>query len=222
MPAGNTARREVGGAGNIETQSAPPSPPPQRRAAASAADLPSALALPQPDWLQVTLTVTGPPDGITAFRQAAAGAGIIPWVFDYDRLEEDWFHLLMAPPSDLRPVSLTGARILARRLREAAWARHEEAISQVGTSRACPFDLYRLVPVPFDILRLGDDDPRAITWLWENWGTTWPLRRVEAVAASEAESFQVRFCSADWVPWQAVKRLKSSWPALRFAVRSTY
>jgi hypothetical protein len=143
------------------------------------------LALPQPDWLPVTLTVTGPADHVAAFRQAAAGAGIIPWVFDYDRLEEDWFHLLMAPPAHLRAVSLPGARILARRLREAAWARHEAAISQVGISRACPFDLHRLVPVPFNILRLGDEDPRALAWLWENWGTTWPLRRVETVSAAD-------------------------------------
>ena len=119
-------------------------------------------------------------------------------------------------------VSLTGARILARRLREAAWARHEEAISQVGTSRACPFDLYRLVPVPFEILRLGDDDPRAIAWLWENWGTTWPLRRVEVVAPHGDDAFQVRFTSADWVPWQAIECLKTGWPALKFGVRAAY
>jgi hypothetical protein len=128
----------------------------------------------------------------------------------------------MAPPAHLRAVSLSGARILARRLREAAWAQHEEAVSQVGISRACPFDLPRLVPVPFDILRLSDDDPRAIAWLWENWGTTWPLRRVEAVATTDDDTFQVRFCSADWVPWQAIVRLQACCPALRFAVSATY
>jgi hypothetical protein len=183
-----------------------------------AADLVAALAMPQPDWLQVTITITGAANQIAAFRKAAAGAGIIPWIFDYDRLEEDWFHLLMAPPAHQRALSLSGARILARRLREAAWARHEEAISLVGTSRACPFDLHRLVPVPFDILRLGDDDPRALAWLWQNWGTTWPLRRVEAVTSDNA--FEVRFCSADWAPWQALQRLKAAWPTLRFAPRT--
>jgi hypothetical protein len=180
------------------------------------------LALPQPDWLATTLTVTGPPGQLAAFRQKAAGAGVIPWVVDYDRLEEDWFHLLMAPPAHLRAVSLAGARILARRLREAAWARHEAAVSQVGISRACPFDLHRLVPVPFDILRVGDDDPRAIAWLWENWGTTWPLRRVEAVATTGDDTFQVRFCSADWVPWQAIRHLQAAWAPLRFAARASY
>jgi hypothetical protein len=185
-------------------------------------DLAGALALPQPDWLVITLNVTGPADRIAAFRQAAAGAGIIPWVFDYDRLEEDWFHHLMAPPAHRRGISLSGARILARRLREAAWARHEAAVSQVGLSQTCPFDLHRLVPVPFDILRRGDDDPAAIAWLWENWGTTWPLRQVAADATTGKNRFQVRFCSADWVPWQAIARLQASWPALRFGARASY
>jgi hypothetical protein len=103
-----------------------------------------------------------------------------------------------------------------------AWARHEEAVSQVGISRACPFDLHRLLPVPVDILRSGDDDPRAIAWLWEHWGTTWPLRQVEAVAPSGDDTFQVRFCSADWVPWQAITRLQAAWPALRFNARAIY
>jgi hypothetical protein len=61
---------------------------------------------------------TGPADRIGACRQEAAG--IIPWVFDHDRLEENWFHLLMAPPAHLRAGGPAGARILARRLREAA------------------------------------------------------------------------------------------------------
>jgi hypothetical protein len=221
VPEGATARREIADAAGMATRTSP-SPPPHRRTATLPADLPTVLALPQPDWLQVTLTVTGPPDRIAVFREAAAGAGIIPWVFDYDRLEEDWFHLLMAPPAHQRAVSLPGARILARRLREAAWARHEEAVSLVGTSRACAFDLHRLVPVPFDILRLGDDDPRALAWLWENWGTTWPLRRVEVVATPQDDALQVHFCSADWVPWQPIERLSAGWKALRFAARANY
>jgi hypothetical protein len=185
--------------------------------------------LPQPDWVQTMLTVSGPTDAVTGFRAAAAGAGIIPWVYDYDRMEEDWFHLLLAPPAGERTVSLTGARILARQLREAVWAQHEDAISLVGVSRACPFDLHSLVPVPFDILRRGDDDAQAIAWLWENWGTTWPLRRVEVLAVPDTElppdpdlhNFRVRFWSADWAPWRALARLQAEWPALRFTTRST-
>jgi len=101
-----------------------------------AAPLPSP-GLPQPDWLQTTLCITGPADTLAAFRAAAAGAGVVPWAMDYDRLEEDWFYLLMAPPPSRRAISAAGARILARRLREAAWARHEEALSRVATCR-CP------------------------------------------------------------------------------------
>jgi hypothetical protein len=179
------------------------------------------LALPQPDWLQASLTVTGPAGSVAALRDAAAGAGVVPWVHDYDRMEESWFHLLMAAPPHGRTVSLQGARILARRLREAVWARHEEAISLLGLSRACPFDLHSLVPVPFEILRLGDDDPRSTAWLWENWGTTWPLRRVEALS-SAPDSFRVRFCSADWIPWRALERLQARWPELKFDCRAIY
>ena len=177
------------------------------------------LALPHPDWLQTTLTVTGPADAIAAFRAAAAGAGVVPWAADYDRLEEDWFHLLMAPPPRRRGISARGARILARQLREAAWARHEEAVSRVGVSRLCPFDLHALVSVPADILRLGEDHPLAIAWLWEHWGTTWPLRRVEALPTPGEAAFRVRFWSADWSPWPAFIGIRARWPELRLDVR---
>jgi hypothetical protein len=178
------------------------------------------LALPQPDWLQTTLSVTGPADDLAAFRDVAAGAGVVPWTMDYDRLEEDWFLLLMAPPPPQRAISAQGARILARRLRELAWARHEEALGRIGTSRACPFDLHRLLPVPADILRLGDDHPRAIAWLWQHWGTTWCLRRVERLPGETA--FRVRFWSADWTPWPAIAGIRTRWPGLRLEARAAY
>ena len=137
------------------------------------------LCLSHPDWLHHTLTVTGPEAELAAFRQAACGAGVTPWVYDYDRMAEDWFNLMVAPPPPLRrTISAAGARILANQLRDAVWERHEAAVSQVGVSKACPFDLHALVPVPFEMLRLGPDDPRALAWLWEHWGTTWSLRQV--------------------------------------------
>jgi hypothetical protein len=181
--------------------------------------LPLILALPQPDWLETTLSISGPAARVAAFRTAAAGAGVVPWVRDYDRLEEDWFHLLMAAPALHRGISLAGARILARQLREAAWANHEAAVSRVGLSRACPFDLHSLVPVPFEVLRLGDDHPRALAWLWENWGTTWPLRRVETLRSGPDE-FRVRFWSADWAPWRALEHIRSRWPGLSLRARA--
>ena len=109
------------------------------------------LCLPHPDWLHHTLTVTGPEAELAAFRQAACGAGVTPWVYDYDRMAEDWFNLMVAPPPPLRrTISAAGARILANQLRDAVWERHEAAVSQVGVSKACPFDLHALVPVPFE------------------------------------------------------------------------
>jgi hypothetical protein len=185
------------------------------------------LALPQPDWLQTTLTVAGPDDHLAAFRAAAAGAGMVPWAMDYDRLEEDWFHLLMRTPPHRRSISARGARILARQLREAAWARREAALSRAGAAQACPFDLHALAPVPGEILRLGEDAPEALAWLWRHWGTTWPLRRVETLPAAAPPLtgeavFRVRFWSADWSPWPALLRICARWPALRLAVRPAY
>ena len=114
----------------------------------------------------------------------AAGAGTIPWQLDFDSLEDDLFHLLVAGPS--RTLSLAGGRILAGQLRAAVGRRHALAVARVGHSRACPFDLHALVPVPDAILRRGPDDPEALAWLWANWGTTQTLRHVaedEAAAA---------------------------------------
>src|SRR5262249_39276377 len=131
------------------------------------------MSPPHPDWLAHELTVSG--SDVPVFRQAAARAGGGPWLLDYDRLEEGRFPRLLVPP---RAISVGGARVLARRLREAVWARHEAALAQVGTSGACVFDLHVLVPVPRAVLALGPDDARARAWMWEHWGTTWGLRRV--------------------------------------------
>ncbi len=115
---------------------------------ASAAGAP--LRLPHTDWLFHRLTVTGPAATVAAFRAAASGAGTIPWRLDGDSLEEDWFHLLVNPAH--RALSLAGARVLAGQLREAVEHRHAVAVARVGHSRACPFDLHALVPVPAAIL----------------------------------------------------------------------
>ncbi len=109
------------------------------------------------DWLYHNLTVTGPAAALGPFRDAAAGAGVIPWVLDHDRMEEDFFWCLAAPPGHLRTLSLEGARMLAADLREAAARRHGLALAEVGRSAACPFDLHALLPVPDAMLRLGPD-----------------------------------------------------------------
>jgi len=141
------------------------------------------------------------------------GAGLIPWQLDFERMQEDWFHRLMAPGA--RTLRAQGARILAQQLRDASERRHALVVAQVGRSRACPFDLHALCPVPATILVLWPDDPQAPAWLWQHWGTTQALRHVVALgeareqeaAAAEQGVWQLRFWSADWTPWRALTTL---------------
>ncbi len=208
-----------------------------RRGQASCPSTPI-MRLPNPDWLHHRLTISGPPEAVAAFKRAAAGAGIIPWHFDLDRMEEDFFHLLVAAPTPdgggqaPRQLSIAGARIFARQLREAVGYRHDVAVRAVGTSRICPFDLHALVPVPAWVLALGPDEPQSLAWLWEHWSTTEALRCVtdesgdpaagKAPRNAEPESWQLSFWSADWTPWRALHHLALGWPVLRFACRPTY
>ena len=191
------------------------------------------LRLAHPDWLYHRLTVSGSPAALAAFQAAAAGAGIIPWQLDPARIAEDIFHRLVAPPApQQRSLSLAGARILAEQLRDAVLRRHDLALARVGHSRACPFDLHVLVPVPGEILRRGPDDPVARAWLWQHWGTTDALRHVTAErAAGPARRTQpaacageigITFSSADWSPWRGLVQIAARWPALRFDLRPSY
>jgi hypothetical protein len=181
------------------------------------------MRLAHTDWLHHRLVIIGVADQLAAFRRAAAGAGIIPWQIDLDRLEEDVFHLLVAPPPPQpRTLSVAGARVLAGQLREAVARRHECAVARVGVSQACPFDLHALVPVPDEILRLGPDDPLALAWLWKHWGTTQPLRHVAGGVVACQDAIHVTFWLADWTPWRALAALAERWPVLRFDVCPTY
>ena len=188
------------------------------------------LRLPHTDWLQHRLSVIGLAAEVNGFRSAAAGAGTIPWRLQPDSLQEDWFHLLINPAS--RSLSLAGARVLAGQLREAVEHRHAVAVARVGRSRACPFDLQALVPVPADILHLGPDHPDALAWLWQHWGTTEPLRHVAPDMGGKPwlghqpgvgeDVLRLVFWSADWTPWRALARIRADWPSLRFDVQPDY
>jgi hypothetical protein len=182
------------------------------------------LACPQPDWLAHTLTVSGPADDVAAFRDQAAGAGVIPWVFDLDQMQEDWFCRLLAPGND---ISVQGARILAQTYRGLVSAQHERAVASVGHSRACPFDLHALAPVPSAILRFGPDDPASRAWLWTHWGTVHPLKRVALIDGDDQRrrlSGRARFSffSADWSPWPVMLRLRARWPEVIFDLQPHY
>ena len=205
-----------------------------------ACSLPSlACSLAHTDWLYHRLQVSGPAADLAACRAAAAGAGVIPWAVAFDRMEEDLFHRRVAPPAPhgaltppRRSLSLAGARILAGQLRAAAAHRHAIALARVGRSRACPFDLYALVPVPDAMLRRGPDDPDALAWLWSHWGTTQALRHVAddeaagAVRLGQAVPGEgvwvLTFWSADWTPWRALAEIAAGWPRLRFDTRPRY
>lgn len=180
---------------------------------------PDVLALPHPDWLYQELTVTGDGDALWSLRQAAAGCGHVPWVHDYDALEEHWLSLMLNQPG--RTISLQGAKIVARETKEAFRDEHEEACAWVGRSKAVPLDLHQLVPVPWEVLRLGPDAPASQRWLWRNWGTTWPLRKVERLPCPDG-AWRVGFWSADWTPWPALAACRIRWPALNFRLRIAY
>ena len=68
---------------------------------------------------------------------------------------------------------------------------------------------------------LAPDAPASQRWLWRNWGTTWPLRRVERLD-SPADAWRVGFFSADWTPWPVVAMCRARWPALGFRLRVVY
>ncbi|TCZ53890.1 hypothetical protein [Roseicella aquatilis] len=220
------------------TSAAPPRPPgrPQRGtpppaprarlrrpAEATAAAVPP---LPQPDWIGNRLRVSGPAERVAALQAAAAGAGVVPWRHDDGAAEARWLGLLLAAAG---PPGATGraaeARAIAADLRAAWLADQAAAAARVGRARDCPFDLHALLPVPAAVLALGPDDPAARRWLWETWGTPWPLRRVrllEQRQEGDAAMLVYGFVSADWSPWQALLRLRARWPALRLELRPSY
>ena len=189
------------------------------------------LWLPHTDWLHHRLVVAGPAAELAAFRAAAAGAGTVPWRLDLDATEEDLVHRLLSPPQRC-VLSAASARALARQLCEAAALRHAAAVARVGQSRACPFDLHQLVPVPEAVLQLGPVHPDALLWLWEHWGTTAALRHVaedryaawgrHPVVRADPCVLRLSFWSADWTPWRALAVVAASWTALPFDTRPSY
>jgi hypothetical protein len=199
--------------------------------AGEGAPISEVLALPHPDWLYHHLQVTGGHADVAAFRAAAAGAGVIPWQHDLGLAAEDWFHRLAVPPApQRRSLSLEGARILAGQLRDAAAARQRLIAERVATSRGCPLDLHRLLPVPDRLLKLGPEQPETLAWLWAQWGTTQALRGVVELPLPrhgqprrhDPGLWWVGFWSADWTPWRAIQQLRARWPALRLEVRPLY
>ncbi|MDQ2762561.1 MAG: hypothetical protein M3Y22_03445 [Pseudomonadota bacterium] len=187
---------------------------------AGAFDTGEPLALPDPDWLLNRLTVSGPAAAVAQFRAAARGTNAAPWHLDLDEEEARLF----------APMATGGAeaRVLARELREIIAARHDRVLAGWAGPGTCPLDLHRLVPVPRVILQLGAHDPAARRWLWRHWGTTRPLHQVRVLEGQEDRRLRrtarvtIEFLSADWTPWQAIRRLRRDWPQLIFDARPDY
>ncbi len=180
------------------------------------------------DWLYNRLTISGPEARLTAFAAAAAGAGVVPWRLDMSALEEDLFHRLLTGVGRGR-LSVVGCRAFAAQFRDKIEVRQAQALTLVGTSQACPFDLHALLPVPARILALGPDDPLAQDWLRTHWGTL-ALRQVCQLPPLPGRSYlppghrvaRVGFFTADWSPWMALRQLRKTWPDLRFALQPVY
>lgn len=202
--------------------------PPKRRGRR-----PSGLSAAKPspkelDWRYHHLMVSGPSEPFAAFADAARGAGVIPWQLDYARLEEDIFHLAAAQPPARRRLSIAGCHLLARQFRSQVEARQGRAAALVGCSRACPFDLHALLPVPETVLQLGPAHPTAQAWLAAHWGTQDGLRHVVVRPDATAGRRLPRkhrvvgygFFAFGTAPHAAVVALQDRWPALRLALRA--
>jgi hypothetical protein len=180
-----------------------------------------------PAWLCHHLTITGPVGAVEAFAAAARGSGVIPWQLDGGALEEDVFNLAAAQPQAQRRLSIEGCRILARQVRDRVEARQARAAALVGRSRACPFDLHALLPVPDAVLQLGPTHPQAAAWLQENWGTADKPRHVAGRPDARPGRRLPRdhavlgygFFTAGNTPYAAVTQLAARWPTLRFVLR---
>jgi hypothetical protein len=189
----------------------------------------NALRLPHTDWLRHELVITGAPSELAEFEAAAAGAGAIPWEYpDLDLEEEDRLQALVQPPDGSRGLDIDSARVLARELREAIFGHQQKIVAAVASSRVCPFDLHKLLPVPDEILQLGPDHSASLAWLQTHWGTTRPLRHVlrftdkPAIGKRKAARSRLEFWSADWTPWAAFAAIRKAWPALGFDIRPDY
>ena len=162
------------------------------------------------DWVRNVLTVSGPAAEVARFRHAARGTNAAPWHLDLDHEEARL----------LAPMAAAGieARLLARDLREAIAAHHDRVLAGWAGPGRCPLDLHRLIPIPPDILHLGERAAQAESWLWTHWGTTQKLRNVRAHDEVDRRrrrtvSVIIEFDSADWTPWQAILRLRRDWTA---------
>jgi hypothetical protein len=176
------------------------------------------------NWLYHHLTISGPAEPVQKFAAAARGSGVVPWRLEGAEIEDTVFNLAVSQPVRDRKLTVEGCRILARQFRDRVEARQARAAALVGRSRACPFDLQTLLPVPDAILQLGPTHPQALAWLASHWGVTDRLRQV-AVREKATTSRRLPavhavigygFFAHRETPHAAITALAARWPALRF------
>ena len=195
-----------------------------RRPAAVSGPAPSS----DPGWLYHHLTIIGPAAKVEEFAVAARGAGVIPWRYDTAALEEDVFNLAASQPPHLRSLSIDGCRRLARQLRDRVEARAAKAILLSETSKACPFDLHALLPVPEAILGLGPSASASVAWLETHWGVSERLQQVAARPDAKPgrrlrkDEACLGFGFFAWAatPNAAITRIGARWPDLRFVLQA--
>jgi hypothetical protein len=169
------------------------------------------------EWLACHLDITGPEDAVGAFAAAAAGAGVTPWARDFAAEEEDVFYRLAARYPQTGRLSLEACRIFAAQFRERLQDHQDRALAAIGHSRACPFDLHALLPVPTPLLALGVRHPEAARWLAAQWGTTEIRKAMLHLAKARQRppaALRYSFFAADTLPRAAVQRLAKAWPQL--------
>ncbi len=191
---------------------------------------PAALARRDPEgsgWLYHHLTVTGPAAELAPFAAAARGSGVIPWLIDSAAMEEDIFNLAASQPAAQRSLDIAGCRILARQFRDRVEARQARAAALVGRSRACPFDLHTLLPVPAAILQQGPTHPAALAWMMQHWGVSAELRQVTELGDPRPGRWLPKghailgygFFTRAETPHAVVAQLAPRWPALRLMLQ---
>lgn len=206
----------------------PEGPPAPKRRGRRPKAAPHATSITDPTWLYHHLTITGPAVRVGAFAMAARGAGVIPWRFDAASIEEDVFNLAAAQPPHLRRLSIEGCRRLAQQLRDRVEARAAQAVLLSETSKACPFDLHRLLPVPPTILPLGPSAPESVAWLKKHWGIPERLQQVVVRPGAKPgrrlrkDEACLGFGFFAWAatPHIAIAQLAATWPDLRFALQA--
>jgi hypothetical protein len=134
--------------------------------------------------------------------------------------------LAAAQPPAERRLTITGCHLLARQFRQRIEAHHAKAVSLIGRSRACPFDLHVLLPVPASILELGPTHAEALAWLHEHWGIE-RLRQVHQLAQPRPgrrlpaghRVIGYGFFTDGATPGAAIAGISPRWPTLRFVLR---